>query len=221
MRFLPRHGWLAVMAAIMGMVAGPALVRAGRPVVINSLQAYDLLQKDPSHTFLIDVRTRAEYQFNGHPTMAYNVPWRFFTTNFAVKGARRGGQGREGENDKGRRKVVTGYQLSPRPNPRFVAVIRSLFKPTDRLLVISARGGRSAEAARALLQAGFKRVHNVADGYFGPAIDPRLPAAVRRLAVKYSHPRPGRTAGWIYWRLPRTFSIDPKFVYPPDLHRLR
>jgi rhodanese-related sulfurtransferase len=206
------RGWLAAIVMVLGIAAFPALGPAQRPADIDSLQAYDLLKKDPGHTFLIDVRTRAEYQFTGHPTMAYNIPWRFLTAAFAVEGDRIG---------RDRRARVTGYQLRPRPNPRFVAVVRSLFKPTDRLLLLSAQGRRSAEAAQALLGAGFQKVYNVADGYWGPGVDPRLPEESRRLAGKYSTRRPGRVAGWVYWHLPRTYEIDPKFVYPPDLTRRR
>ncbi len=206
------RGWLAAMMVVLGVASFPALSPAQRPTDIDSLQAYDLLKKDPGHTFLIDVRTRAEYQFAGHPVMAYNIPWRFLTATFAVQGDRI---------HRGRPVAVTGYQLGPGPNPRFMAVVRSLFKPTDRLLLLSARGRRSAKAAEALLGAGFQKVYNVTDGYWGPSVDPRLPEEVRRLAAKYSTPRPGRVAGWVYWGLPLTYEIDPKFVYPPDLIRHR
>jgi rhodanese-related sulfurtransferase len=211
MRLQLRRGWLTAMMMMLG-AAFPAASPAQSPTAIGSLQAFEMLKKDPGHTFLIDVRTRAEYQFAGHPVMAYNIPWRFLTTAFAVEDDRMG---------RGRKARITGYQLSPRPNPRFTAVVRSLFKTTDRLLLISARGRRSAAAAEALIQAGFQKVYDVADGYWGPGVDPGLAEDVRRLAVKYGAPGPGRVAGWVYWRLPLTHAIDPKYVYPPDLIRRR
>ena len=41
---------------------------------IYSIEAYDLLNTFPD-TYLIDIRTRAEYQFVGHPYNAYLIPY--------------------------------------------------------------------------------------------------------------------------------------------------
>ncbi|MBU0513906.1 MAG: hypothetical protein KJ621_03970, partial [Proteobacteria bacterium] len=122
-----------------------------------------------------------------------------------------------------RRAVLTGYQLAARPNPRFVAVVRSLFKTTDRLVLISANGRRSLAAAKALVKVGFRRVHHVPSGLFGPADDPGLDEDTRRLVAKYSPAmvRRGRVAGWLHWGLPITYEMDPKYVYPPDLKRIK
>jgi len=206
------HRWLTGLVAAVLVLAVPGPGRAQRPTAIGCLQAYDLLRKDSGHTFLLDVRSRAEYQFAGHPPMAYNVPWRFFTTEFRVKGRRH----------QGRRADQTGYQLTSRPNPKFVAVVRSLFKPTDRLVLISANGRRSLAAAQALTKAGFSRVYHVPNGLFGPADDPGLDEDTRRLVAKYSPAmiRRGRVAGWLHWGLPITYEMDPKYVYPPDLQRV-
>lgn len=207
------HRWLTALVATLLVLAVPGPGHAERPKAVGCLQAYDLLKKDPAHTFLIDVRSRPEYQYAGHPPMAYNIPWRFFSTEFRVKG-------RPGP---GRRADQTGYQLTARPNPRFVAVVRSLFKPTDRLVLISANGRRSLAAATALAKAGFKRILHVPSGMFGPADDPGLDEDTRRLVAKYSPAmvRRGRVAGWLHWGLPITYEMDPKYVYPPDLQRIR
>ena len=45
---------------------------------VTPSQAYEMLQKDPEHTFLVDARTRAEYQLIGHPVGAYLVPYKFW-----------------------------------------------------------------------------------------------------------------------------------------------
>jgi hypothetical protein len=42
---------------------------------ILSIEAYDMLNTVPD-TYLIDVRTRAEYQFVGHPFKAYLFPYK-------------------------------------------------------------------------------------------------------------------------------------------------
>jgi hypothetical protein len=47
------------------------------PKNILSIEAYDMSNTIPN-TYLIDVRTRAEYQFIGHPPMAYLFPYCFF-----------------------------------------------------------------------------------------------------------------------------------------------
>ena len=51
---------------------------AEEPKDILSIEAYDMLNTVPN-TYLIDVRTRAEYQLIGHPPMAYHFPCFFFT----------------------------------------------------------------------------------------------------------------------------------------------
>jgi len=49
---------------------------AEEPKSILSIEAYDMLNTVPD-TYLIDVRTRAEYQFVGHPINAYLFPYIF------------------------------------------------------------------------------------------------------------------------------------------------
>lgn len=41
---------------------------------VTPSQAYEMVIDDPKHTFIIDVRTPAEYAFIGHPTGSYNIP---------------------------------------------------------------------------------------------------------------------------------------------------
>jgi hypothetical protein len=78
---------------------------------VTPIEAYQMVQKDPQHTFLVDVRTRAEYQFVGHAVGAYNVPFMFLT------------------NDVGKK----GYNLAP--NPDFVKDLLARFNPdTDTLI---------------------------------------------------------------------------------------
>ncbi|MCK4649329.1 hypothetical protein KAT51_07380, partial [bacterium] len=55
----------------------PKIAHAGDD--ITPVEAYQMLKEDPKHTFLIDCRTMAEYEFVGHPTMACNIPYKFWT----------------------------------------------------------------------------------------------------------------------------------------------
>lgn len=177
---------------------------------ISALEAQQMLTQGPKTTFMIDVRTRPEYALLGHPLQAYNVPWRFATTNFQAKGGPYNG----GKAD------YTGYQLRAEANPDFVGVVQSLFKPMDRLIIISTSGDLGAEAADALVQAGFKRVFNIRHGLWG---EPLMAKDQEKLAEKFSpfFSLRGRLNGWIFWGLPVTHEINPRYVYPPDLKRMQ
>jgi len=173
------------------------------PKKILSIEAYDMLQTVPN-TFLIDVRTRAEYQFVGHPFKAYLFPYRFFTSHFAQ------GEGKP------------GYQPGSK-NKAFVEQIAKVFKKTDNLLILCRDGERSALAAKDLINAGFKNVFDVTDGFEGPEFptfeDSNRHKFYRQLAKRnhvsgFEH---RRHYGWQYWGLPWTYEMDPKFIYPPDL----
>ena len=99
---------------------------------ITPLQAYDMLIHQPN-TYLIDVRSRYEYQLIGHPMwikngkvyMPYNIPFMFLTKEFAIKGQKYGN---------GKIAKVTRYQFVR--NPDFVKWLKKLFKPTDHLRIV-------------------------------------------------------------------------------------
>jgi rhodanese-related sulfurtransferase len=173
------------------------------PKQILSLEAYDMLNTVPE-TYLIDVRTRAEYQFVGHPINAYLFPYRFLTQDL------------EKINDEHR------YAFSKK-NKKFIEQISKVFKKTDNLLIISSNGVRSALAAKELMAAGFKNIYDVENGFEGPEFpffkDSNEQKFYRQLAKRnkingFNHKR---HYGWQWWGLPWTYDIDPKFVYPPDL----
>lgn len=182
-------------------VPGVGQAQEAKPIL--SIEAFDMLNTVPD-SYLIDVRTRAEYQFVGHPFMAYLFPYRFFTTTFAK------------EDDH------FDYQLGPK-NKAFVEQIAKVFKKDDNLLVISRAGTRSASAAKDLIDEGFKNVFDVVDGFEGPQFpafeDDNRHKFYRQLAKRnkiygYGH---RRHYGWQWWGLPWTYEIDPKYIYPPDL----
>jgi rhodanese-related sulfurtransferase len=104
---------------------------------VGPAQALELTQ-NPS-TFLVDVRSVAEYALVGHPVMAFNVPLSFWSETEAT--------------------FV--------PNDDFVRDLQSRFKPEDVLVFICRGGGRSLRAAQAARQAGFAKVVNVTEGFEG------------------------------------------------------
>jgi rhodanese-related sulfurtransferase len=192
-----------VVFALAVTWAGPFSMARGEDVKkILSIEAFDMLNTLPD-TYLIDVRTRAEYQFVGHPYKAYNFPYMFFTTRFV----------KEGENQ--------GYQLQK--NKAFLDQINKAFKKTDNLLILGRDGTRSALGAKELANAGFKNVYDVYDGFEGPEFpyfeDPNRHKFYRQLAKRYKIPgfELRRHYGWQWWGLPWTYEMDPKYVYPPDL----
>jgi rhodanese-related sulfurtransferase len=186
---------------MLGVSAGT--VQAEEVKKILSIEAYDMLNTVPD-TYLIDVRTRPEYQFVGHSPKAYLFPYMFFTPNIAKKDD------------------VHEYSLSEK-NKDFVDEISKVFKKTDNLLIISRDGTRSALAAKDLIDADFKKVFDVGDGFEGPEFptfeDTKHHKYYRQLAKTnkihgYEH---RRHYGWQWWGLPWTYVLDPKYIYPPDL----
>lgn len=170
---------------------------------IRSIEAYDMLNTVPD-TYLIDVRTRAEYQFVGHPFKAYLFPHLFFTNVFSKK------------NEK------NSYRMG-RKNKNFLKEISKVFKKTDNLLIMDRDGARSVHAAKELKAAGFKNLFDVWDGFEGPLFptfeDDNQHKYYRQLAKRnkiygFKHRRHN---GWQWWGLPWTYEINPKYIYPPDL----
>ncbi len=172
------------------------------PKDILSIEAYDMLNTVPN-TYLIDVRTRPEYQLIGHPPMAFLFPYFFFTNKLE----------REGES--------WIYQFSGK-NKSFVEEISKKFQKTNNLLIICRDGARSILAARELIKNDFKHVYNVKDGFEGAPFpyfeDNNRHKFYRQLATRnkiptYNH---RRFYGWQWWSLPWTYDIDRKYIYPPD-----
>ncbi|TAJ84224.1 rhodanese-like domain-containing protein [Reyranella sp.] len=92
---------------------------------------------------LIDVRTRAEWNFVGLPDLA--------TLD--------------------KKAALVEWQVFPsmQPNPEFVAALSSaLADKSAPLLFLCRSGARSAAAAKAMTAAGYSTCLNVADGFEGP-----------------------------------------------------
>lgn len=155
-------------------------------------------------TYLIDVRTRAEYQFVGHPIGAYLFPFMFMTYDL--------------KNEEG------GYEYQfNMKNKDFINEMSNVFQKINNLLIIGRDGTRSEMAAKALVNAGFKNVYDVSDGFEGAEFpyfeDNNKQKYYRQLAKRntvYGF-NLRRHYGWQWWGLPWTYKIDPKCIYPPDL----
>lgn len=176
---------------------------AEEPKKILCLEAYDMLNTVPD-TYIIDVRTRAEYQLVGHPINGYLFPYMFMGNKLRKKDEKH------------------GYGINIK-NKAFTEEIGKVFKKTDNLLIISRDGRRSALAVKELMDAGFKKTYDVENGFEGPEFpffkDSNKQKFYRQLAKRnkihgFNH---RRHYGWQWWGLPWTYEIDPKFIYPPDL----
>jgi len=113
---------------------------------VTPVEAYTMVKKDPQHTFLVDCRTRAEYQYVGHPEAAHNIPIRFLS---AVVGKK-------------------GYKEVD--NPNFGAELVARFNPqTDTLIIFCRSGNRSCKGCNEAIKAGFEeaKVFNMMGGFEG------------------------------------------------------
>jgi rhodanese-related sulfurtransferase len=104
---------------------------------ISPQEAYQMLEQ-PS-TYLVDVRSIAEYVFVGHPEMAFNTPLLFWSEM--------------------EQRLTT--------NKNFIQDIKSRFEEKDVLIFICRSGGRSLGAATLASRAGFLHVFNIKEGFEG------------------------------------------------------
>jgi rhodanese-related sulfurtransferase len=131
----------ALLIAAMVAVTGGSACGEGESAGVRNVdpqEAYRILSEDPE-AVLVDVRSRAEFAFVGHPTMAYNVPLLFWNP---ASGA---------------------FE----PNPRFGEEIAARFGKEQPILLICRSGGRSANAGGMLVSLGFEHVYNVVEGVEG------------------------------------------------------
>jgi rhodanese-related sulfurtransferase len=91
-------------------------------------------------------------------------------------------------------------------NADFVAQVKKVVQPGDRLLVTCRSGQRSAPAANLLAKAGFTKVYSVIDGFEGDKVkDPESVFNGQRMKN-----------GWKNSGLPWTYSLDPNLMYLED-----
>lgn len=133
---------VAALALIMSSVASLAADEAkeiDEPAGIDSEAAYEMLLKNPPDTFMIDVRTRAEYLFVGHPDIPSGVP------NIPLK-----------------------FYPSWETNKDFVKDVEERYKKADAIIVICRSGKRAKIAGQLLLDTGFNNIFYMTDSFEGP-----------------------------------------------------
>jgi len=172
--------------------------------VITALEAYHMLVSQPN-TYLIDVRTRPEYQLIGHACyykndkmyQAYNFPVKFWKPEVGKK---------------------SKYQKVL--NKEFVKEISKRFKKTDTLIIYCRSGDRSVIASDLLTDAGFQNVYNIKYGFEGKPMGYGMPKKLKKYFKKYSpnfYVTKSRLNGWRYYGLCQSYKMDPQFMYPPDV----
>ncbi len=108
---------------------------------VDPKQAAELLQGRPG-AVLLDVRSKVEFDYVGHPTGAIHVPWKEapdWAVNPDFVAAVRAALGDAGDGP-----------VTERP-----------------LLLICRSGARSMSAAQALSETGFKELYNIEEGFEG------------------------------------------------------
>ncbi len=120
---------------------------------LTSNETYELLQKEGDKTLFVDVRSRAEVNFLGMPTVAdANIPYMKLSEWYAW------------DDKKQEFKMELNDQFLPKIKERLAA---KGLNENDRIIFICRSGSRSAAAANLLAKAGYKNVYTVVDGYEG------------------------------------------------------
>ena len=127
----------------------PAHKQTRLGLYLSSAEAAEALSADPDIVF-IDVRSRAEFQFVGHPDpVDANIPFRFLDVSTFGEG-----------------------KYTMEPNKDFATDVSAWLAANGlshsaTIFVICRSGGRSAGAVNTLAAAGFRDVWNVIDGFEG------------------------------------------------------
>jgi len=165
----------------------PAVKRTTCGLYVTAQDAHDMVKEAPDKVLFIDVRTPAELQFIGMPTLVdANVPVLLETSPL---------QWDEGNST---------FRLAP--NTKFVdgvdaRLARKGLTRGDRVILICQGGVRAARAANLLTQAGYKKVYTTIDGFEGdPA--PEGPRKGERIVN-----------GWRNAGLPWTARLDRSKMY--------
>ncbi len=108
---------------------------------LNPVQAWEMIQHT-ANAVLIDVRSRMEFEYVGHPVGAINIVW----------------------------KEPPDWRVNPDFSAQFEKVLAEELQrpPQDTtILTICRSGKRSREAAENLAEHGFTNLFNIAEGFEG------------------------------------------------------
>ena len=190
-----KNKWMVVLMAACAVTADVALAfdaakvpevkRTQIGLYLSSAEAYDVASKEK--VLFLDVRTRAEVNFLGMPTVAdANVPYMEIDNMYSW------------DEKKGVFKLE--------PNSGFVTEVQDRLKQKgldqhSKIIVMCRSGDRSAKAADLLAKVGFKNVYSVVDGYEGD------------VAKDGDHKGQRVVNGWRNSNLPWTYSLAKDKMY--------
>ena len=150
---------------------------------VTAKQAFVKWHANPEKIHILDCRTPQEYVFVGHAPMAVNIPSMFMTLTFDAK--------------------KKSYKMAV--NKDFVALVKKRFKMDDTIFIMCRSGGRSARSVNLLAKAGFKKAHNIIDGFEGDKVKDK--------GSYYNGKR--LVNGWKNSGAPWTYHLNPDLVYLP------
>ena len=165
----------------------PAIKRSKLQQYFSAKEAAEFVEKNPSTSLFLDVRTPAETAFVGMPAMVdANVPY-MVEPDFPTWDDARS-------------------TLKLELNPDFLAEVRrrlsaKALTPDSPVVLICRSGDRSAAASNLLAEAGFKTVYTVVDGFEGD--------------LATNGPNTGRRTvnGWKNSGLPWSYRLDRSKMY--------
>jgi rhodanese-related sulfurtransferase len=163
----------------------PEVKRTQVGLYLSSAEAYDLASKEK--LLFLDVRTRAEVNFLGMPTVAdANVPYMEIDSMYSW------------DEKKGVFKLE--------PNSGFVTEVQDRLQQKGldqnaKIIVMCRSGDRSAKAVDLLAKIGFKNIYSVVDGYEGD------------VAKDGDHKGQRVVNGWRNSNLPWTYSLAKDKMY--------
>ena len=154
---------------------------------LTAVEAYDFMQTNNKKVVFIDVRTRAEVDFLGMPTVAdANIPYML-----------------SGDWSDWDEKKKT-FKLAP--NSGFLPAVEKLLAEKglnkgSKIVLMCRSGSRSAKAAKLMFEAGYKHVYSVVDGYEGDTAK-EGPQAGQRVVN-----------GWKNANLPWSYKLEKEKMY--------
>jgi rhodanese-related sulfurtransferase len=163
----------------------PEIKRSQIGLYLTSAEAHEMALKEK--VLFIDVRTRAEVNFLGMPTVAdANIPYMELDNMYSW------------DEKKGVFKME--------PNSGFVTEVQDRLKqkglePNGKIIVICRSGDRSAKAVDLLAKAGYKNVYSVVDGYEGD------------VAKEGEHKGQRVVNGWRNGNLPWSYTLPKDKMY--------
>ncbi|MDH3973690.1 MAG: rhodanese-like domain-containing protein [Deltaproteobacteria bacterium] len=129
---------ISVFVSVLLLMAGSFAFAEEEAKGVDSKEAYKMVMDSPRDTFIVDVRTKAEYEFVGHPDLPNGVP-----------------------------NIPLRFYPKWNENSEFVEMVEKRYSKDKTLIMICRSGGRAEQAATKLMEAGFKKVYYMSDSFEG------------------------------------------------------